>query len=118
MKNLYRRYKISKLLDEPLLDKEKEIVEFVLDKIKDLNIFSNGSNIHYYRNSKGEKIFEREEFIDYELRLWITNEGFWKVLEKKYLLSTWDIQYILYDIICENYKINIENLYNIRSLYF
>jgi hypothetical protein len=117
MKNLYRRYKISQLLDEPLSNKEKEIIDFILDKIKDLTIFKYTDNRDDYRNSKGEKIFEKEE-INGGLRLWIKNEGFWKVLEKKYELNAYNIQDILHDIICEKYKIDVEKSYNIRSLYF
>jgi hypothetical protein len=115
MKNLYRRYKISQLLDEPLLDNEKEIVEFVLDKIKDLTIFIDGSNRDNYMNSKGELVFEYDEK---NYRIYVKNEGFWSVLVKKYSLNAYNIQDILHDIICKNYKINVEKTYNIRSFYY
>ena len=69
MKNLHRRYKISQLLDESLLDKDKEIVEFILDKIKDLTLFIDDYGGHNYMNSKGEWIFQldADEYLEPDL---------------------------------------------------
>ena len=104
MKNLYRRYKISQLLDEPLLDKEKEIVEFVLDKIKDLTLFIDEDGCHNYMNSKGEFIFQQDEKND---RLCIRYQGFWKVLERKYELNRDDIHDIIKGMVETTYKMKV-----------
>ena len=105
MKNLYRRYKICQLLDEPLLDKDKEIIDFILDKIKDLTIFTYTDSCYDYMNSKGEFVFEQNEKND---TLWVRYEGFWSVLETKYLLNYDDIQDIIKGMIETIYKMKVE----------
>ena len=104
MKNLYRRYKISQLLDEPLLGKDKEIVEFILDKIKDLTLFIDEYGRHNYMNSKGEFIFQQDEKNDI---LWIRHRDFWSVLEKKYSLNRDDIQVIIKSMVETTYKMRV-----------
>jgi hypothetical protein len=104
MKNLYRRYKICQLLDEPLLGKDKEIVEFILNKIKDLTIFIDGYGCHNYENSKDEWIFEQDEKND---RLWVRYQGFWSVLEKRYSLNRDDIQDIIKGMVETTYKMRV-----------
>jgi len=104
MKNLYRKYKISQLLDEPLLGKDKEIIEFILDKIKDLTIFIDDKNRHNYMNSKGEFIFEQDEKND---RLWVRYHDFWSVLEDKYSLNIDDTQYIIKGMVETTYKMKV-----------
>ena len=113
MKNLYRRYKISQLLDEPLLGKDKEIIEFILDKIKDLTIFIDDKNRHNYMNSKGEFIFEQDEKND---RLWVRYHDFWSVLEDKYSLNIDDTQYIIKGMVETTYKMKVGTplLFNLR----
>ena len=105
MKNLYRRYKISQLLDEPLSNKEKEIVEFILTKIKDLTLFIDDMhNSHNYMNSKGEIIFEQDEENE---RLWVRYQDFWSVLEDKYSLTYDDIRVIIKSMVETTYKIKV-----------
>jgi hypothetical protein len=102
MKNLYRKYKISQLLDEPLSNEEKELVEFIIDKIKDLTIFIDNGN--YYMNSIGEFVFQQDEKND---RLLIRYDGFWSVLEDKYLLKYDDIQVIIKGMVETTYKMSV-----------
>ena len=106
MNNLYRRYKISQLLDEPLSNKEKEIIEFILDKIKDLTIFIDDDGCCNYMNSKGEFIFRHYHYN--EEAIWVRYQGFWSVLEDRYSLVDKNvIRIILKDIIYSFYKINV-----------
>jgi hypothetical protein len=104
MKNLYRKYKISQLLDEPLHNEEKEIIDFISDKIKDLTLFIDNGNYYYYMNSIGEFIFEQDEKND---RLLIRYDGFWSVLEDKYLLKYADIQVIIKSMVETTYKMSV-----------
>ena len=103
MKNLYRRYKISQLLEEPLSNKEKEIVDFILDKIKDLTLFID-DGYQNYMNSKGEFIFEQDEKND---TLWVRYQDFWSVLEKRYSLNIDDIQVIIKGMVETTYKMRV-----------
>jgi hypothetical protein len=113
MKNLYRRYKISKLLDEPLLDKEKEIVEFVLDKIKDLTIFIDEyGGCYNYMNSNDEFIFEYDKISNVLL---IRYDDFWSVLNSKYLIEHNDIGEILLDIITKVFNISANRIFQTRN---
>jgi PAS domain-containing protein len=104
MKNLYRRYKISQLLDEPLLDKDKEIIDFILDKIKDLTLYIDEDGCHNYMNSKCEFIFQHD---DKNGMLWVRYQDFWSVLEYKYLLNDVDIQVIIKDMVETAYKMSV-----------
>ena len=104
MKNLYRRYKISQLLDEPLSNEEKEIIDFILDKIKDLTLFIDEDGRHNYMNSKGEFIFEQDDKND---TLWVRYQDFWSVLEKKYSLNRDDIQIIIKGMVETAYKMRV-----------
>ena len=104
MKNLYRRYKISQLLDEPLSNEEKEIIEFIIDKIKDLTLFIDDIGRHNYMNSKGEYIFNQNEKND---RLWVRYNDFWEVLKNKYLLEYDDIQAIIKSMVETTYKMSV-----------
>jgi hypothetical protein len=104
MKNLYRRYKISQLLDEPLSNKEKEIIDFISDKIKDLTLFIDEYGYHNYMNSKGHFIFKQDEKND---TLLIRYDGFWSVLEDKYSLNYADIQVIIKSMVETTYKMSV-----------
>jgi hypothetical protein len=104
MKNLYRRYKISQLLDEPLLDNDKEIIDFILDKIKDLTLYIDEYGCHNYMNSKDEWIFEQDEKND---TLWVRYQGFWSVLMDKYSLKYDDIQVIIKGMVENTYKMKV-----------
>jgi hypothetical protein len=104
MKNLYRRYKISQLLDEPLLDKDKEIIDFILDKIKDLTLFIDEYGCHNYMNNKGEFIFEQDEKND---TLWVRFKDFWSVLSTNYSLNRDDIQVIIKGMVETAYKMSV-----------
>ena len=103
MKNLYRKYKIGQLLDEPLSNEEKEIIDFISDKIKDLTLFIDNGN-YYYMNSIGEFIFEQDEKND---TLLIRYDGFWSVLEDKYSLNYADIQVIIKSMVETTYKMSV-----------
>ena len=104
MKNLYRRYEISQLLDEPLSNEEKEIIEFILNKIKDLTLYIDVHyNRHYYMNNKGEFIFQQD---DKNYALIVRYYGFWSVLfsKYKYILTHDDIAEIIFDIISKKFS--------------
>ena len=102
--NLYRRYKISLITNEGITSDEKEIVEFILDKIKDLTLFIDEYGFHNYMNSKGEFIFQQDEKNDI---LWIRHRDFWSVLEKKYSLNRDDIQVIIKSMVETTYKMRV-----------
>ena len=101
--NLYRRYKISLITNEGITSDEKEIVEFILDKIKDLTLFID-DGYHNYMNSKGEFIFQQDEKNDI---LWIRHRDFWSVLEDKYSLNRDDIQVIIKSMVETTYKMRV-----------
>ena len=103
MKNLYRRYKISLITNDGITLEEKEIVEFILDKIKDLTLFID-DGYQNYMNSKGNFIFQQDE-KNYTLR--VRHEGFWSVLEKKYSLKYDDIQDIIKGMVETAYKMRV-----------
>jgi hypothetical protein len=107
MKNLYRKYKISILLDEPFSNEEKEIIYFISDKLKDLTIFIDGDGRHCYLNNKTEMIFQQHEETD---KLIIRYKGFWEVLKLKYLLEYDDIQSIIKSMIETKYKIIVRKV--------
>lgn len=107
MKNLYRRYKISQLLNEPLSNEENEIIDYISDKLKDLTLFIGDNNRHIYINSKIEMIFQQHEEID---KLIIRYKGFWEVLKLKYLLEYDDIQSIIKSMIENKYKIIVRKV--------
>ena len=104
MKNLYRRYKISQLTNDGITSKEKEIVEFILDKINDLTLFIDDKNRHNYMNSKGEWVFQQDEKTD---TLWVRYQDFWEVLGDKYSLNTVDIQSIIKGMVETAYKMSV-----------
>ena len=107
MKNLYRRYKISQLLNEPLSNEENEIIDYISDKLKDLTLFIDGDGRHCYLNNKIEMIFQQHEEID---KLIIRYKGFWEVLKLKYLLEYDDIQSIIKSMIENKYKIIVRKV--------
>ena len=122
MKNLYRRYKISQLLDEPLVNEEKEIIDFIIDKIKDVTLFIDDNGCHNYMNSIGEFIFKYNEE---DGRMLVRYNGFWKVLMEKYSLDGYDVRDIIKGVVETTYKIKVGKVissplisnYVIESLY-
>ena len=104
MKNFYRRYKISQITNDSITLEEKEIVEFILDKIKDLTLFIDEYGCHYYMNNKGEFIFQQDDKND---TLWVRYQDFWSVLEKKYSLNRDDIQIIIKGMVETAYKMRV-----------
>jgi predicted nucleotide-binding protein len=104
MNNFYRRYKISQITNDGITSEEKQIIDFILDKIKDLTLFVDEDGFHNYMNSRGEFIFQHYK----EQAIWVRREGFFKVLKDKYLLVDDNvIRIILKDIIYSFYKINV-----------
>ena len=103
MKNFYRRYKISQITNDSITLEEKEIVEFILDKIKDLTLFIDEYGCHHYMNSKGEFIFQQD---DKNYALIVRYYGFWSVLfsKYKYILTHDDIAEIIFDIISKKFS--------------
>ena len=104
MKNLYRKYKISQLTNEGITSDEKQIIEFILDKIKDLTLFVDEYGCHNYINSKDEWIFEQDEKNGI---LWVRNQDFWSVLMDKYSLNRDDIQVIIKGMVETTYKMRV-----------
>jgi hypothetical protein len=118
MKNLYRRYKISQITNDGITSDEKEIVEFILDKIKDLTIFEYkfeyGTYVnHCYMNNNGEFVFS---YNDYEKYLWVGYENFYFNLRIKYddIYKNIGLIHLIETLIYEKYKFDIEKT-NIRS---
>ena len=103
MKNFYRRYKISQITNDSITLEEKEIVDFILDKIKDLTLFIDEYGCHYYMNNKGEFIFQQD---DKNYALIVRYYGFWSVLfsKYKYILTHDDIAEIIFDIISKKFS--------------
>ncbi len=116
MENLIRKYKISRLLNEPLVlvGKDKEIIDFISNKLKGLKIVKYvnewGEECHYI-NEKCEHIFEYYTGVDdnsfdirYQNFVEIIIEMYWGDDDfdfEKYF------EYIIIDI--------ISNLYNIKA---
>lgn len=72
MDNIYRKYLIQELIGEPLLsDEENSLIKFILDKIKDLNMFVDMSGGISYLNKNGDFVYmvydgEYDILIDYK----------------------------------------------------
>jgi hypothetical protein len=112
MKNLYRRYKISLINNDGITTKEKEIVEFILSKIKDLTLFVDEYGFRNYMNIENEWVFEND--IKNGIT-WFKYDGFMQVLDEKYRLSVSEIQNVIEDVIKNIYKINV-GMVSINSL--
>jgi hypothetical protein len=104
MKNLYRKYKISQLLDEPLSNDEKLIIGFISHKLKNLTLLIDDDGCYNYMNSKGEFIFKYNEEDD---RLWVRYYGFWSVLIERFSLSEYDVRDIIKGMVETTYKIKV-----------
>ncbi len=101
--NLIRKYKISKILHQPLTGIEGEIIELNHSWLNDLipfKMFEYTDSI-YYMNSKGEYVLEQDNKYD---RLWVRYKDFWSVLESKYLMKYKDIQILLKFMVEEAFK--------------
>ena len=103
MNNLIRKYKISKILDIPLEGIDKEIIDFIKSKIDGLIIFQENYEINFM-NSGGECILQQDEKND---RLWVLYEGFWSILETKYLLKQYEIQIIIKGMVELAFKMRV-----------
>ncbi len=101
--NLIRKYKISKLLNKPLIGIEGEIIEFIQSWLKDLIPFKweKRETSIIYMNS--ERLFVLEQDNETNI-LWIRYENFWGVLENKYLMGYEEIQILLKFIVEETFK--------------
>lgn len=72
MDNIYRKYLIQELIGEPLLsDEENSLIKFILDKIKDLNMFVDMSGGISYLNKNGDFVYmvyggEYDILMDYK----------------------------------------------------
>ena len=104
MKNLIRRYKISRAINEPLEGKDKEIIDFIKSKIDGLTIFQMNDYKINFMNSEGNCIMQQDSKNDY---LWVRHEGFWSVLETKYLLIYEDIQIVMKGMVELAFKLRV-----------
>ncbi len=103
MKYLIRKYKISKILNQPVTGLEGEIILFIQFWLKDLIPFKmeHISDSIFYMNSAGLYVIEQNPKNKYLYVRWI---GFWNVLESKYLMKYEDIQLLLKFMIEESFK--------------
>ena len=92
MKNLIRRYKISKAINEPLEGNGKEIIDFIKSKIDGLTIFQMNDYEINFMDNEGKCIMQQDSKND---RLWVSYDDIWSVLKYKYLLNYDDIQIVI-----------------------
>lgn len=107
--NLIRKIKINKIT--PVLTKrEFNIIEYVNDKLKDLIPFEKNQSL-FYMKLNGEWIFE----IDNNYKtVWINDDKFWRILNNKFRMKSFDIKIFLKFMIENQFK--IYNNYNIDYL--
>jgi hypothetical protein len=119
MENLYRRYKIYQITNNGITSVEKEIVEFILDKIKDLTIFEYEFEYgtffnHCYMNNDGSFVFSYSEKEKY---LWICHVNFYNTLKYSIVGENNNgdgLLLLIETLIYDKYKLDIEKT-NIRS---
>ncbi len=101
--NLIRKYKISKILNQPLESIEKEIIDFIHSWLSNLIPFKMDEypDSIFYMKEDGRYVLEQNNKKD---RLWVRYNDFWSVLESKYLMKYKDIQDILKFMIEEAFK--------------
>ena len=114
MKNLIRRYKISRAINEPLEGMDKEIIDFIKSKIDGLTIFQKNDYIINFMNSEGKCIMQQDSKND---KLWLAYDGFWSVLETKYLLKYNVIQIIIKGMVELTYKMRVSTTQQTDCLY-
>ena len=110
MKNLIRRYKISRAINEPLEGKDKEIIDFIKSNIDGLTIFRDNDYEINFMDNEGKCIMQQDSKNDI---LWVPYDGFLSVLKDKYLLKYDVIQIVsafIGILIINNPFENIENL--------
>ncbi len=92
--NLVRKYKISKLLNQPLTVVESEIIDFIHEWLKDLILFKYDKYPYsvFYMSPTGLCVLEKS--IEYQYLL-IRYKSFWEILYYKYELDEKNIQAIL-----------------------
>ncbi len=105
--NLIRKYKISKLINQPVTGIEGEILLFINSWLNNLIPFKmeNSTSI-YYMNSEGLYVLEHNPKNKY---LYVRWNGFWSVLESKYLIEYDDVQLLLKFMIEERLKQKVDN---------
>ncbi len=101
--NLVRKYKISKILNQPLTSVEQQIILFIQSWLKDLIPFKMDeySSSIFYMNSEGLYVLEQNTKSAYIYVRW---KDFWNVLEDKYLMKYKDIQDIIKFMVEEAFK--------------
>lgn len=104
--NLVRRYKISKILNQPLKGIEGQIINFIKDWLTDLEIrkFDKFPNSIFWL--KKNKIVLHQN-LKFEF-LNVIHENCWEILEKKYNMKYSDIQNILKYMIEESFRNQIK----------
>ncbi len=111
--NIIRKYKISKLLNQPLTGVEGDIILFINSWLKDLIPFKidKHPNTIYYMKKEGLYVLEYcnlKQNNNKNDHVWIRYKDFWETLENKYLLKNEYIEILLKFIIEENFKKQIE----------
>ncbi len=104
--NLVRKYKISKILNQPLEGVDNEIILFIKGWLKDLIPFKYDEypDTIFYMSKEGLYVLEQ----DYEHnKFWIRYKSFWGVLSTKYLIDYDDTQLLLKFMIEEVFKNHI-----------
>ena len=114
VKAILKKYKISKILDQPVLgltDKEKEIIDYIHSWFKGIKPFKIGKNPSiYYINSKGKFVFgiiDADEFNSYKFNLFYSKcyavrcDELWSHLTVNYKISYEDTSYLFKYFIAE-----------------
>ena len=104
MKNLVRRYKISRAINEPLDDNDKEIINFIKSKIDGLTIYQVNDYEINFMNSEGECMLQQDSKNDI---LWVSYYDIWSVLEDEYLLNYKDIQIVIKGMVELAFKMSV-----------
>ncbi len=110
MNYLIRKYKISKILNQPLTGIEGEIIDFIQSWLKDLIPFKydESPNSIFYMKEDGRYVLEQDIK---DINLYIRYENFWSVLFNKYSLEYTDIQILLKFMVEEAFKKELSTPY-------
>ncbi len=108
--NLVRKYKISKILHQPLTGMEGEIIEFIKGWLYNLIPFKTDEypDSIYYMSSKGLYVFSEGLYVleqnTKSAYIYVRWKDFWEVLETKYYIEYKDIQDIIKFMVEEAFK--------------
>ncbi len=108
--NLIRKYKLSKVLNQPLTGIELEIIKFIESKISNLIEFKldNYPDSIFYLDDAGKLILEFIELENGNYGLYVRYNNFWEILDIKYSMEYSDTQSIIQYLVENSFKSKIE----------